>query len=358
MDLSERISAFVNLGKFMQQFTKDGFKEHPDLLCVNSKYADLIKDVIENTFFSNPWFIPEFIINSIAVNGNSLEENHIKKWLSFYPGLKDSSKLPKDIGVVMAGNIPMTGFHDFVTILLSGNRLKARLSSKDDKILPALSMILQFFVPEFKDYIFFEDNLQKKFDAIIATGSDNSARYFEYYFRNQPHIIRKNRNSVAILNGEESSQDLNRLADDIFLYFGLGCRSVSKIFVPENYDIQELIRYFDKYAYLYDNNKYANNYDYQRAVFLLNRYPFFDNGFLLLKESSSYSSPVGCLYYERFRDIEELIVRLKADEEKLQCIVTNIKSIDKRVEFGASQKPMLWEYADNIDTMSFLFNLA
>ncbi len=342
----------------MQQFTKDGFKEHPDLLCVNSQYADLIKDVIENTFFSNPWFIPEFIINSIAVNGNSLEENHIKKWLSFYPELKDNSKPPKDIGVVMAGNIPMTGFHDFVTILISGNRLKARLSSKDDKLLPALSMILQFFAAEFKEYIFFEDNLKKKFDAIIATGSDNSARYFEYYFGNQPHIIRKNRNSVAILNGEESSQDLNRLADDIFLYFGLGCRSVSKIFVPENYDIQELIRYFDKYAYLYDNNKYANNYDYQRAVFLLNRYPFFDNGFLLLKESSSYSSPVGCLYYERYRDIEELIVRLKADEEKLQCIVTNIKSIDKRVEFGASQKPMLWEYADNIDTMSFLFNLG
>lgn len=336
----------------------DGFKRHPDMHCVNTHYADSLKNVIESSFFSNPWFTSEFIINSISSIGESLTEDRIVKWLSAYPELKGKSASAKNIGVIMAGNIPMVGFHDFITVLLSGNCLTAHLSSRDNKLMPLFSAVLQHFAPEFKNYIFFEDNLQNQIDALIATGSDNSARYFEYYFAKYPHIIRKNRNSAAILNGRESSEDLKKLADDIFLYFGLGCRNVSKVYLPENYDIPGLMKHFDRYSFLYNHNKYANNYDYQRAVFLLNAFPHYDNGFLLVRESDLFSSPVACLHYEKYNNINELASEIKAHKDILQCVVTNEECIEQRIEFGNSQKPMLWEYADNVDTMKFLISLG
>lgn len=358
LDVFCKIRAFSILGKFMRQFTSEGFVEHPDLYRINVTYAGMIKDLIENVQFSNSWFTPEFVTYSITANGDSLHEDRIKKWIADYPGLKENGKLPKDIGVIMAGNIPMTGFHDFVTILLSGNRIRVRLSSKDDKIIPAFADILKNIEPGFNDYIFFEEDKLKNIDAIIATGSDNSARYFEYYFGKQPHIFRKNRNSIAVLTGDETEKELKSLADDIFIYFGLGCRNVSKIFIPEGYDIPGLLNNFNHYAYLYNHNKYANNYDYQRAIFLMNRDPHFDNGFLLLKkESDLYSSPVGCLYYENYNSLEKLTAKIKSDENMLQCILSKVNFDDKNLEFGTSQKPMFWDYSDNVDTMKFLLNL-
>ena len=358
MTLDDKIGAFSVLGKFMQQFHPAGFVENIEVHSLNARFAKITLNLIETINEHNPWFTPEFVNFAFSSLGSSLEEQNIKTWLSSYSQLYDLSSVPLDIGVIMAGNLPLVGFHDFISVLFSGNKIVARLSTKDDKLLPAVSAILTFIEPGFKDYIFFEDNLLNKTDAVIATGSDNSAKYFEYYFRKQPHIIRKNRNSTAIITGEETPVELKNLADDIFLYFGLGCRNVSKLFLPGEYRIPDLLDQFNHYAYLYNHSKYANNYDYHRAIFLINRDPHYDTGFLLVKEDGSYSSPVGCIYYEYYKSPEDLTMRMEQDSDMLQCIVSNSPYFNKRVEFGASQKPMLWDYADNMDTIKFLLNLS
>ena len=258
----------------------------------------------------------------------------------------------------MAGNVPMAGLHDFICILMSGHRFKGRLSSKDDKLLPALSEILVHIEPELHHHIHLTNDKLKETDAIIATGSNNSGRYFEYYFGRQPNIIRRNRNSAAILTGKESPPDLKRLADDVFLYFGLGCRNVSKLFLPKAYDITSLLRNFEKYSFLGYHNKYANNYDYQKAVYLINRIPHSDTGFLLVRGNESLSSPIGCLHYEYYEDKGTLQELLEEEKDNIQCLVSEYVHIPGIIKFGATQDPMLWDYADNIDTMEFLIKLV
>jgi hypothetical protein len=249
----------------------------------------------------------------------------------------------------MAGNIPLVGFHDFLTVLISGNNLIAKTSSKDPDLILFISKILAGINPEFTRMIHFTDGTLKGFDAVIATGSDNSARYFEYYFGKYPHIIRKNRNSIAIIDGSESDDDLKALGDDIFSYFGLGCRNVSKIYIPEGYDLNRMTCCWSSFEPLRHHSKYANNYDFSKAVFIVNREEFSDTGFLLMKESTSLSSPVAVLYFECYPSNENLNIITETISEKIQCIAGN-----EHTPFGRTQSPQLWDYADKVDTMEFL----
>lgn len=357
-ELSRKVDAFVRLGKFLEQFTGKTFKGDPSLKDINDAYAEATESLIENIHFNNPWFTPEFVRYAISAIAASLQPDNINHWISSYPELNTKPKPTRRVGVIMAGNIPMVGFHDFLCILLSGHKFIGRLSSKDDKLLPAIAKVLVHILPEFRRYIQFTDELMKETHAIIATGGDNSSRYFEYYFGKNPNIIRKNRNSVAILSGNETTRDLKNLADDIFIYFGLGCRNVSKLFLPAGYDIPGLLKNFEHYSYFGNHHKYANNYDYQKAIYLVNQVPHLDTGFLLVKEDPSYSSPVGCLFYEYYHDTDSLFQRLKQEKDQIQCVATKLTSFYKRVKFSSTQKPMLWDYADNMDTLKFLLNLS
>ncbi len=333
MKLDQRIVAFEKLGKLMTQKTDDFTK-------INS----------------NPWFTPqniEFAINALA---RALSGDNLHKWTAMYP-MTAQNKNAKKIGVISAGNIPLVGFHDFLSVLISGHFYIGKLSSKDDKLLPLLIDMLIDIEPEFQNLIRIEKHKLQNFDAVIATGSNNSARYFEAYFGKHPHIIRHNRNSVAVLTGKESKDDLKNLCDDIFMYFGLGCRNVSKLFVPDNFNLDRLFEASANYADIINHNKYANNYDYNRAVYLMDLKPFFDNGFFMLKEDLAMISPISVVYFERYSDIETVKQRLTLEKNNLQCIVSNHKFSDDVLDFGQTQYPQLWDYADNVDTLNFLINL-
>ncbi len=301
----------------------------------------------------NPWFTGENI--DLAFEGlfRYLDKDKLEKWLKAYP---ERSGKPKVIGVVMAGNIPMVGIHDFLAVLISGHRLQAKLSARDEVLIRFITDLLFEIEPAFRDYIRFVDRL-KNYDAVIATGSDNTSRYFEYYFSKVPHIIRKNRTSAGLLSGEEQPEDLERLADDIFQYFGMGCRSVSKIYLPADMDPVDIKTGFNKYKSLIDHHKYANNYFYNRSVFLVNRTPHIDTGFLLMEENSGLVSPLSVLYYEHYSDRQDLETRLAAYAGKIQCLVAKDQWYPGSLEFGKAQQPEVWEYADHIDTMDFLINL-
>ena len=304
----------------------------------------------------NPWFTDGNIDYVLTEISNSLRKGSLQKWVSMYPDLKDVTE-PKRVGVITAGNIPLVGFHDFLSVLISGHKFVGKLSSKNDKLLPNLIEMLIDIESEFKDYITVLEDRLTDFDAVIATGSNNSARYFEYYFGKYPHLIRKNRNSVAVLTGNETDEELQALADDIFLYFGLGCRSVSKLFLPYDYDLDNIFRNSLKHEEVINHNKYANNYDYNRTIYLMNLTEFKDNGIMLMKEEISMGSPISVVYYEYYSKIETVKQRLEIEKDKIQCVVAEECLIKDAVSFGESQKPKLWNYADNIDTINFLINL-
>jgi len=333
IELKKRINAFAELGKAIFK-TKD-------------KLIDLA---------TNPWFTEDSVSYATDTWTEELQQEKLERWCAAYPGLKEKKAVRK-VGVITAGNIPLVGFHDFMSVLLSGHIFTGKLSSKNNRLLPAVAQSLKEIEPEFTDYIRFEDERLTDFDAIIATGSNNSARYFDAYFGKYPHIIRKNRNSTAVLSGKESDDELKALADDIFLYFGLGCRNVSKIFVPTDFNTNRLFENFLHKQDIIMHNKYANNYDYNRAVYLMNSEKFLDNGFILLKESQGYASPVSVVYYERYDDLETLKTFLSADAEKIQCLVSRPGLINGSIPFGHSQKPALNDYADGRDTLEFLLNL-
>ena len=348
MNLEKRIIAFAKLGETMQSFAFD------------SSSDSAMKETIKKAHQYNGWFTEENVLNMIGEIGKSLEEGKIRKWLSNYKIENDKSS-EKKVGVIMAGNIPLVGFHDFLCVLMSGNIFDGKLSSDDEHLLPAVAKILIEIEPEFKKQIHFIKELLNKsanISAMIATGSNNSARYFEYYFKKYPHIIRKNRNAIAILDGTESKEDLINLGKDVFQYFGLGCRCVSKIFIPQDYVLDKLFEAIVDFGDVIHHNKYANNYNYYRTIYLLNKEKFLDNNFLLVKESEQIASPVATLHYERYKSKEELSARLEKGQENIQCIVAgrNFKS-RPAVEFGHTQSPELSDYADGIDTMQFLIGI-
>lgn len=355
MTLQERINAFVKLGNFLSHFKKKGNEN----IHFDSKvsFYEIFNNLISNAFTHNPWFIENNIRLAIGAIADTLTLENLEKWLKHYPELKKELTNRKRVGVVMAGNIPLVGFHDMLSVLISGNIFIGKLSSKDNELLKTIGEFLKFIQPEFKNYIFLIEGLLKNFDAIITTGSNNTSRYFEYYFGKYPNIIRKNRNSGAILSGNETMNELRKLADDIFQYFGLGCRNVSKLFVPENYDFSIFFKAIEHYNFIYEHYKYANNYDYNKTIYLMNNIPFLDNGFVLLKEDHGFSSPIASLYYQYYSNKKSLAEHLESHKNKIQCIVTSDKYFHVTINWGKTQKPKLWDYADNIDTLKFLINL-
>ncbi|MGA9270349.1 MAG: acyl-CoA reductase [Lutimonas sp.] len=352
MTLEQRIDAFSKLGDFLTQFHPSGLKINKDLP-TNELFLEPFRIQVKRAFERNGWFTDQNVNSAFNEWGNLLNSKDLNHWSSSY-NLKSGSE--KSIGVIMAGNIPLVGFHDFLTVLISGHSIRIKQSSSDAFFLPLIARLLQYVEPGFKDKIFFSEERLSDFDAVIATGSNNTARHFEYYFGNYPHLIRRNRNSVAVLTGKESEEDLDGLGEDIFRYFGLGCRSVSKLMVPRNYDFDQLFGALYRFKDLIDYEKYRNNYDYNKAVYLMSRFELLENGFVMLKEDSSYASPIATLFYEYYDDEDSLSNKLEADAELIQCIVGKGHDMDY-VPFGRTQKPQLNDYADGVDTLDFLAKL-
>lgn len=352
MTLETKKSKFVELGKFLSQFSSIENPSKNDVLG-NDLFFDECLNLIALSQSHNGWYTPEQVCFAFQSWAKALAQEKLDQWLSAYDF---TDRQPKTIALILAGNIPLVGFHDFLSVLISGHNVLVKTSSNDQHLLPFIAKYLIHIAPEFKDKITFIEGKLENFDAVIATGSNNTARYFEYYFKDKPSIIRKNRNSVALLTGEESREQLEALGEDIFRYFGLGCRNVSKLFVPKNYSFDAFFEAIFKYKEVIEYEKYANNYDYNKAVFLMSNFKLLDNGFLTIKEDNGYSSPISSTFYEFYENIDEVIKRLQDDEDKIQCIVSN-NLISNSIPFGQTQSPELWDYADNVDTISFLLTI-
>jgi hypothetical protein len=332
MNLPERKDLLVRLGNYIQN---------------NEENWQQAK---HKAYLENRWFIPEFIELSVKnIAQNFLQPHQLERLIKRYQVPKENLN-PKKIGIVMAGNIPLVGFHDLLCVFLTGNYAMVKPSSKDEVSIKHLVEKLMAWNQETGQYITI-NSMIKNCDAYIATGSNNSSRYFEYYFAKYPSIIRKNRTSVAILTGDESSKELEKLSDDVYQYFGLGCRNVTKIFVPKNYDFVPLLNAFKKYDHLVDHHKYKNNYDYNLAIHILNNQYYMTNGSIILVENKSPFSPISQLHYEYYSDENEVREQLK-NYQCIQCVVSK-----KDIDFGGAQCPDVCDYADGIDTMEFLMRL-
>ncbi len=352
MNLEQRINAFVKLGEFLSQFSTEYPEKKSDILH-NELFFDGFKHQITLAQEHNGWFTKPNITFAINSWVNLLNYNTINLWLEKY---HFNDLQPKNVAIIMAGNIPLVGFHDFLSVLISGHRVLVKQSSNDRHLLPFLAKYLETVEPQFKEYIRFTDEKLDGFDAVIATGSDNAARYFEYYFKGKPSIIRKNRNSVAILTGNETDEELSLLSNDIFRYYGLGCRNVSKLFVPDNYSFDAFFNAVYQWHPIINETKYANNYDYNKAVYLMSEFDMLENGFLMIKEDNSYASPIATVFYGHYNDIDTLKTKLSEDKNKIQCIVSKHITSDS-IAFGQTQNPSLWDYADGEDTIAFLLKL-
>lgn len=341
MTLKQRIEGFVQVGLFINRH----FSETK--ITDELKLHEGLDKLIEVAHSYNNWFIPDFVKESIINVSLLLQKDELLKFTS---NIKE--KTPKTIAVICAGNIPLVCFHDILCVLLSGNNVLIKLSSDDKILLPFFLKLLSHYEPQFEEKILFADGKLGAFDAVIATGSNNSANHFNYYFQKYPNIIRKSRTSIAILDGNETNQDLKNLGKDIFLYFGLGCRNVSKLLIPKNYSFNLFFDSILNFGFVINNKKYSNNYDYHRAIYLLESMPFLDNNFLMLRESNELFSPVGVLYYQYYENEKELNEYLNNSRDSLQCIVGQ-----KNIPFGNSQQPVISDYADNVDTLEFLLNL-
>lgn len=347
MTKNQLILAFDALGSLMR------------LLGNNQPWPGFASGVTEEEFHSlqtiinkqttfNGWFTPENVRQSFCAIGNQLYDEKLETWSRRY----DYSMNPKKVALIMAGNIPLVGFHDFLCVLMSGHSVIAKVSSDDKQLLPALAAQLLKFEPDLKDRIVFTEGRIGKVDAVIATGSDNSALYFEQYFGKYPHIFRRNRTSIAVLDGSETKQQLHELGHDIFDYFGLGCRNVSHLLIPKDFDLNKFFEAIIPFGEIVNHHKYANNYDYNKAVYLLNNIPLLDNNFVLLRETEDLFSPLGMLHYHRYITIKDVTVYLKTHADKIQAVIGN-----QFVPFGSAQFPNLEDYADGVDTMSFLSKL-
>jgi len=353
MTLETKKSVFVELGKFLKQFSEKNTIKKSDVLH-NDLFFDDFEKLIHLSQSHNGWYTPEQVYFAIQSWAEALTKENIDKWLSkyFFDSVQDD-KSAKTVALILAGNIPLVGFHDFLSVLITGNKALIKTSSNDQHLLPFLAKYLIAVDENLKDKITFVEGKLENFDAVIATGSNNTARYFEYYFKGKPSIIRKNRNSAAVLNGKETHEELEALGEDIFRYFGLGCRNVSKLFVPKGYSFDAFFQGIFKYQDVIHYEKYANNYDYNKAVFLMSNFKLLDNGFLTIKEDASYASPISSVFYEFYDDIGDLKNRLEADAEQIQCIVSS-NLTKNSIPFGQTQNPQLWDYADNVDTITFL----
>ncbi|KAB1069155.1 acyl-CoA reductase [Tamlana haliotis] len=349
MQLQERINAFIKLGDFLRQFSNEVVEKN-DIVEHNDIFFDGFKHQLKLAEEHNGWFTKEnirFALNSWA---EALTLDHLNTWLKPY---HVDNVSPKTVAIIMAGNIPLVGFHDFLSVLITGHNVLVKQSSNDKQLLPFLAKYLEYVEPLFKGRITLTEGKVQNFDAVIATGSNNTARYFEYYFKDKPSIIRNNRNSVAVLTGEETEEDLKNLSEDIFRYYGLGCRNVSKLYIPKGYQFDAFFEGMYHWHPIIEKAKYANNYDYNKAVYLMSEFDMLENGFFMIKEDESLASPIATVFYEYYENKNELEAKLEANKQQIQCIVSN-GFTKNEIAFGATQKPQLWEYADDVDSVEFL----
>lgn len=337
MDLNQRTLAFVALGKVLQQPISN----------------QQIQQAIEHSCAQNPWFTPAFIAHRFLEISHMLSEEKLVKWASSYT--IQTPTPPLSIAIIMAGNIPLVGFHDLLCVLLSGHKAICKISSKDKVLMHFIVSILLDKEPLFSSFIVLTEEKLPAFDAVIATGSDNTSRYFDYYFGKYPHIIRHNRNSIAVLTGKETSEELSLLGKDIFTYFGLGCRNVSHLWVPTGYDFSLFFASIESYSFVGNHNKYINNYEYTKSIFLINGVPHFDNGFLLITQEDKIASPIASLYISYYSKKEEIKQFIDTHKTDIQCVVA--ANFPNSLPFGTTQLTQLGDYADNVDTMDFLQHL-
>ena len=350
MNLDQRLSAFSSLGARLATLA-DSF--------VHNSPNDHFEEMLNNVRAANPWFTLENCLYAVREWTKLLQLDSLSAWIEPY---KEAilHVSPHSIGVINAGNIPMVGFHDFLSVLMCGHNYLGKNASDDTILLPFIAAQLTSLAPELEDKIHFVDRLAG-FDAVIATGSNNSSRYFEYYFGKYPHIIRRNRTGIAVIEGAESKTELAKLGDDIFRYYGLGCRSISKLFVPEGYNFNQFFEAIFEFGGVMEHNKYMNNFEYNNALYLLKRCAFLQNGFLIVIESPVSTSPIAVLHSEFYSGKEDLLTKLKTAETDIQCISVNrpenFREI-KTVKFGETQAPGLADYADGVDTVKFLSQLG
>jgi len=336
--LKDRVKALKNLGHFFRNVSEK-----------NPHYKGLFK-AIHQSQIENGWFQKKSCLEAIQSWGKALQTHEIEKWISSYE-IKNVQS-PKTIALITAGNIPLVSLHDLISIWISGNNAIIKCSTKNRNLIPFLVGIDPFFQASTA----FTDKKLENFDAVIATGSNNAARYFDHYFSKYPHIIRKNKNGVAVLNGKESLNELEGLGRDMLQYYGLGCRNVSKLYLPTNYDLNKIFGGLYPLAEVLEMKKYANNYDYNKAVYLMSEFDFLENGFFMLREEKTIPSPIATAHYEFYNDFSQLEKHLEEQKENIQCIVSN-QSIKGAVAFGEAQNPGLRDYADGIDTLAFLNGL-
>lgn len=346
-DLKERIQAFTDLGIL---FKENSYKQK---IKTFQKWDFELNKLLNESYKYNSWFTENNLKLSLKNWSVELNKKNIENWLENY---KIELKSSKTVAIIMAGNVPIVGFHDLMCSLILGFKCIVKLSSDDKVLIPLIVKFLQSRFEGFKEKVLFESKILKNFDAVIATGSNNSHKYFEYYFGKYPNLLRKTRHSVAILNGNESDNELAMLSNDVFDYFGLGCRSVSKIFIPKGYDLNLLFKAFYRKKSVIDHNKYVNNYDYNKAVYLMSEEKFYDNGFVVLKEEKKLGSPIACVYFEYYDDLVQIQNIIKINNENIQCVVSNEKILNG-ISFGTTQCPKLNDYADNVDTLKFLLKI-
>jgi len=329
----QRIQAFSHLGSFLASDDAE------------------IQAVLDRVERLNPWYTSRYVAQQFKALGAQLTEANLNAWLADFP----DQETDKVVGLVLAGNLPLVGFHDILCVLITGFKAQIKASSDDAGLTKFVLDKLVETEPAFADRFAIVDIL-KDFDLVIATGSNNSARYFEHYFGKKPHIIRKNRNSIAVLSGEETEEQLKSLGHDIFDFFGLGCRSVSKVFIPENYDVAKFFEAVESFNWIKDHFKYNNNYDFNKSIYLINKNQHFDNGFLLLKEDESMASPLAVVHYERYSSLAQVEEYINSHASDIQCVTS---AIDLKVDspvfpLGSSQSPALDDYADGVNTLEFL----
>ena len=347
MEKEAIINGFAQLGKLMVELGNNKKWSNFSLGVTSEEYESLETLIVRQKSY-NGWFTPEFVRQSLLALGEQLKEKELIEWSDSY----NYASQPHAIGIIMAGNIPLVGFHDFLCVLISGNRAVCKLSSNDKTLLPAIAKHLIEFAPVLKDRIVFTEGRIGDIEAVIATGSNNSLNYFEQYFGKYPHIFRNNRTSVAVIRGDESAEELNDLGSDIFNYFGLGCRNVSHILFPANFDLNRFFKGIFSHSDVINNNKYGNNYDYNKAVYLMNQLPLLDNNFVLLRETEELFSPLAMIHYHYYQSKDELKDYISKHQNDIQVVVGK-----GYLDFGHSQKPGLSDYADGVDVMNWLESL-
>lgn len=351
-DLNQRIGALTQLGAVLRSIgSSEPWPGHG--IGLSQAEYEALDGAVVRAKQHNGWAVEAEVRHAMRAFGDALQDGSILAWTARYPELVHRRANERAVGLVLAGNIPLVGLHDVLSVWVSGHRARVKCSSQEPELIPLLVGVLDHFMPGTAQRIVFAKDKLGEVDAVIATGSDNTARYFEHYFGHLPRIVRRSRVSVALLDGTETDEELAALGEDVFRYFGLGCRNVSKVLLPRDFDLDRLFNAFYPLKDIIQHNKYANNYDYTRALWLLDRVDFLENGFLLLKEDAALASPVASLFYERYDDAEAARAYLDERIEKIQCVVGH-----GRVPFGQAQHPALWDYADGVDTIDFLLRLG